>query len=223
MSIFQHISPAEAGFIRRYFDGIDHAVARELVYGKTTYEEFLTATLGRLMDQHSPFQSLLDYPHRKLSEDLDACGSGNHTTIEFETHEHSKSRANPIRADLGIILKLEGSPHRKPLEKAVLVESKRLYPTRNLFRLSSEYEAYKDGQQQELIKVEQRFISGFVYYFLYNPTLSEFDERSAAVIRAYENQNTNRASLIASYKMHLQYITTGATSGSSFYALTYYM
>ncbi len=83
MSLFQQVSPAEAAFVRRYFDAIDHAISRELVSGETAYEEFLTATLGRLMDQKSPFQALLEYPLRALNEDLEKCGSGNQVLVEF--------------------------------------------------------------------------------------------------------------------------------------------
>lgn len=191
MSLYQQVSPAETEFIRRYFDGIDHAISRELTAGETTYEEFLTATLGRLMDQGSPFQALLEYPLRALNEDLNACGSGNYVIVEFETHEHSKSSARSIRADLGIIIRFEGPLQSKTIEKAVLIEAKRLYPTRDCFNLSSRYEAFKLDQLKALLKVEKKYGRNFVYYFLYNPTLFAFDKQSAEIIRAYENQNEN--------------------------------
>ena len=67
---------AEMGYLRAFFDGVDFAITRELGSERVAYEEFLTPTLGRLLDAGSPFQSLLMYPVAKLNDDLASCGSG---------------------------------------------------------------------------------------------------------------------------------------------------
>ena len=72
-------------------------------------------------------------------------------------------------------------------EKAILVESKRLYPFKKTYSIHSQYSAFKKNQYEFLIGIAQKYDWNGVYYFLYNPSLEAFDEKSRQIIRAMEN------------------------------------
>ena len=146
-----HLSKLEVLYLERFFNGVDYAIAKELDTADVAYEEFLTPTLGRLLDDRSPFQSLLPYPAKKLNADLGECGSGNQLNIEFETHEHTKSHSGSVsHADLGIVFRRENPILGETTEKALIVESKRLYPIRKKYTLQSKYAAFSAEQYKTL-------------------------------------------------------------------------
>lgn len=181
---------AEIGYLRKFFDEVDFAITRELSSDRVAYEEFLTPTLGRLLDSASPFQSLLDYPIAKLNEDLESCGSGRKISIEFETHEHAKKYSGSVsHADLGIIVRFEATHGSSAIsEKAILVESKRIYPNRKTYKISCRYEGFTKDQYIALKELGNKHSAiRDIYYFLYNPPLGSFDKASAQTIRAIEN------------------------------------
>jgi hypothetical protein len=194
MNSHSTLSLPEILFVKNFFDGVDFAIAKELESVEVAYEEFLTATLGRLLDGRSPFQSILDYPLRALNQDLSECGSGNQVAMEFETHEHAKGFSGSVsHADLGIVFRRENPLLGTTVEKAVLVESTRLYPTRKRYTMRSRYRGFDSDQYEKLKGIARKHDWNGVFYFLYNPPLSAFEDRSMQVIRAIENQS--RASL----------------------------
>jgi hypothetical protein len=179
---------AEILYLRNYFHSVDKAISSELDSATVAYEEFLTPTLGRLLDSRSPFQALLEYPLKQLNQDLAECGSGNKLLVEFETHEHAKGFSGSVsHADLGIILRQESPLTGEFIEKAILVESKRLYPVKDKYSLRSRYTGFDLQQFNSLSAIAKTYDQSGVYYFLYNPSLTAFDDTSAKVIRALEN------------------------------------
>ena len=179
---------AEILYLRNYFHSVDKAISSELDSATVAYEEFLTPTLGRLLDSRSPFQALLEYPLKQLNQDLAECGSGNKLLVEFETHEHAKGFSGSVsHADLGIILRRESPLTGEFIEKAILVESKRLYPVKDKYSLRSRYTGFDPQQFNSLSAIAKTYDQNGVYYFLYNPGLIAFDDTSAKVIRALEN------------------------------------
>ncbi|MFH1648439.1 MAG: hypothetical protein ABIA11_01745 [Patescibacteria group bacterium] len=177
----------EASYIRRFLDGVDRVVTDEMQSGRSLLEESLTFVLARLLDGQSTFQRILDYPIEKLNVDLDACGSGTQMSIEFETNEHKKSFESAVsHADLGIVVRRESSIFGPSYTKAIIVQSKKLYPSKDTYSLRSAYEAFDPAQFQELKKVASEYSWDGVCYFLYNPKLDAFSEDEAKIVRALE-------------------------------------
>jgi hypothetical protein len=177
----------ETSYIRKFLDGVDKAVTDEMQSGRSLLEESLTFLLARLLDGQSTFQRILDYPLENLNVDLDACGSGTQMSIEFETNEHKKSFESAVsHADLGIVLRRESSIFGPAYTKAIIVQSKKLYPLKTHYGLRSAYEAFDPGQFQELKKVASKYSYDGVCYFLYNPRLDAFPEEEAKLVRAME-------------------------------------
>lgn len=156
--------------------------------GRSLLEESLTFVLARLLDGQSTFQRILEYPLEKLNMDLDACGSGTQMSIEFETNEHKKSFESAVsHADLGIVIRRESSIFGPSYTKAIIVQSKKLYPSKDRYSLRSSYEAFDPGQFQELKKVASKYSWDGVCYFLYNPRIDAFsEEEEAKILRALE-------------------------------------
>jgi len=177
----------EASYIRRFLDGVDRVVTDEMQSGRSLLEESLTFVLARLLDGQSTFQRILDYPIEKLNVDLDACGSGAQMSIEFETNEHKKSFESAVsHADLGIVVRRESSAFGPSYTKGIIVQSKKLYPSKDKYSLRSAYEAFDPAQFQELKKVASKYSWDGVCYFLYNPKLDAFSEEEAKTVRALE-------------------------------------
>lgn len=189
--MFSFFSEVEAGYLRRFFDGVDYAVSRELAMDEVAYEEFLSPMFGRLLDGRSPFQSVLTYPIRALNADLDECGSGHRLKVEFETIEHAKSFSGAVsHADLGIVFRYENPAFGERVEKSILVECKRLYPAQRKYKLRSRYEGFDAAQFLALKGIDEKHGWGNVFYFLYNPVLEAFEPTDLALIRALENRMT---------------------------------
>ena len=184
------LSQPEILYLKRFFDAVDSAVTAEVNTARVAYEEFLSPVLGRLLDDSSPFQSLLSYSSRQLNLDLAECGSGNRVDVTFETNEHAKGfSGRTSHADLGIVFRRENPLLGARIEKAILVECKRLYPTKKQYTVRSRYDGFEKKQYNELKKFAENYGWNGVYYFLYNPSLEAFEERSRQVIRAWENTN----------------------------------
>jgi len=187
--MFPFFSDVEAGYLRRFFDGVDYAVSRELAIDEVAYEEFLSPMFGRLLDGRSPFQSVLAYPLRALNADLDQCGSGHKLKVEFETIEHAKGFSGSVsHADLGIVFRYENPAFGERVEKAILAECKRLYPLHREYKLRSRYEGFDAAQFTALEAIDSKHGWGTTYYFLYNPVLEAFEPSDANLIRALENR-----------------------------------
>lgn len=179
----------ELTFLRRFFDGVDKAVTEEMQAGRVLLEESLTFVLARLLDGESTFQKILDYPLGNLNVDLERCGSGSQVKIELETNEHKKSFESAVsHADLGIILRREHSVFGPSLTKAVIVQSKKLYPAKDKYRLVSAYEGFDVPQFKALREIASTHDWDGVCYFLYNPKLDAFEEANAKVIKAMESR-----------------------------------
>lgn len=177
----------EASYIRRFLDGVDRVVTDEMQSGRSLLEENLTFVLARFLDGQSTFQRILDYPIEKLNVDLEACGSGAQMSIEFETNEHKKSFESAVsHADLGIVVRRESSIFGPSYTKAIIVQSKKLYPSKDRYSLRSAYEAFDPAQFQELKKIASTYSWDGVCYFLYNPKLDAFSEEEAQIVRALE-------------------------------------
>jgi len=177
----------EATYVRRFFDGVDGRITDEMQKGRSLLEESLTFVLARLLDGQSTFQRILDYPLDELNSDLDACGSGTQLSIEFGTNEHKRSFESAVsHADLGIVVRQDASVFGPSFTKAVIVQSKRLYPTKDRYCLRSAYDAFDSAQFLELKKLASIHGWGGVCYFLYNPRLKAFMEEDANIIGALE-------------------------------------
>jgi len=189
---FPHLlSHPEVLYLKRFFDAVDFAVTAEVNTARVAYEEFLSPVLGRLLDDSSPFQSLLSYSSRQLNSDLAECGSGNHIDVRFETNEHAKGFSGKTsHADLGIVFRRENPILGPAIEKAILVESKRLYLGKNSYTVRSRYDGFDEKQYKELKNFAKNYGWESIYYFLYNPSLEAFEEGSRQVIRAWENSHT---------------------------------
>lgn len=152
----------------------------------------LSPMSGRLLDGRSPFQAVLAYPIRALNADLDECGSGHKLKVVFETLEHAKNFSGSVsHADLGIVFRYENPAFGEQVEKAILVECKRLYPLHREYKLRSRYEGFDPGQFAALESIDSS--GGTKYYFLYNPVLEAFGPTDASLIRALENRMTRLA------------------------------
>lgn len=184
------ISIPEILYLRKFFEGVAFAVSKELAVETVAYEEFLSPLLGRLLDERSPFQSLLPYPVRALNADLAECGSGDRVTIEFETNEHAKGfSGKESHVDLGIIFRRENPLFGWAIEKAILVECKRLYPgPSGRYMYNSGYDGFRPKQYAELKQTADDYGWDSVFYCLFNPCLDAFEDRSAKIIRALENR-----------------------------------
>ncbi len=159
---------------------------------EVAYEEFLSPMFGRLVDGRSPFQSVLAYPIRALNADLDQCGSGHRLKVEFETIEHAKGFSGSVsHADLGIVFRYENPAFGERVDKAILVECKRLYPLHREYKLRSRYEGFDAAQFAALEAIDSKHGWGTIYYFLYNPVLEAFEPNDANLIRALENRMTH--------------------------------
>ncbi len=179
----------EAFYIRRFLDGVDKVVTDEMQKGRSILEENLTFVLARLLDGESTFQRILEYPLKKLNMDLDACGSGVQMSIEFETNEHKKSFESAVsHADLGIVIRRESSIFGPSYTKAIIVQSKKLYPLKDRYSLRSSYEAFDPDQFQNLKNVASKYSRDGVCYFLYNPRIDAFSEEEAKILRALESR-----------------------------------
>ena len=64
------LSQPEILFLKKFFNAIDYSISKELDNSEVAYEEFLTPTLGRLLDGRSPFQSILSYSLKDLGAAL---------------------------------------------------------------------------------------------------------------------------------------------------------
>jgi hypothetical protein len=158
---------------------------------EVAYEEFLSPMFGRLLDGRSPFQSVLAYPVRALNADLEQCGSGHKLKVEFETIEHAKGfSGSTSHADLGIIFRYDNPAFGEHVEKAILVECKRLYPLHRAYKLRSRYEGFDAAQFAALENIDSKHGWGTTCYFLYNPVLEAFEPTDAKLIRALENRMT---------------------------------
>jgi hypothetical protein len=177
----------EVIYLRRFFDGVDKAVTDEMQAGRTLLEESLTFVLARLLDGQSTFQRILDYRLDSLNADLDACGSGSRMSIEFETNEHKKSFESAVsHADLGIVVRREASVFGSSYTKALIVQSKKLYPLKDFYSLRSVYGGFDAEQFRELKKLASKYGWDGVCYFLYNPRLDAFPEDEAKTLGALE-------------------------------------
>lgn|GEM_PF-2348743 len=177
----------ENSYLRRFFDGVDKAITEEMQSGRSLLEENLTFVLARLLDEQSTFQRILDYPLEKLNADLEACGSGAQVSIEFETNEHKKSfEAAVSHADLGIVVRREGSIFGGPYTKGIIVQSKKLYHWKNRYSLRSAYEGFDPVQFTNLRDIASKYGRRGVFYFLYNPKIDAFPEEEAKILVALE-------------------------------------
>lgn len=188
----------EITYLRKFFDEVDRAITEEMQAGKSLLEENLTFVLARLLDEKSTFQRMLDYSVQKLNADLDNCGTGAQVSIEFETNEHKRHFESSVSyADLGIVLRRECSVLDPGYTKAIIVQSKKLYPGKERYSLYSRYEGFKENQFLALKKIASHYCMEGVIYFLYNPKLEAFSEDDAKILMALESR------LISSRMNHL--------------------
>ena len=144
----------EVSYLKRFFDGVDRVITDEMQAGKTLMEEGLTFVLARILDGQSIFQNILEYPINALNKDLERCNSGTQLSIEFETNEHKKSFESSVsHADLGIVLKQERSVFGPEYKKAVIVQSKKLYPVKDKYNLFCGYDAFSPDQFVKLTEI----------------------------------------------------------------------
>lgn len=177
----------EKAFLRRFMDGVDLAVSSELQAGQRLLEDNLTFVLGRLLDDASTFQRLLKYPSEELNRDLSSCSSGHQVTVRFETHEHTKAYEGTVSfADLGIVVHREHSVFGQADTKAVLVQSKKLYPDQHGYSLSSRYGGFDLEQYRNLVRLARTLDPLGVAYFFYNPRLEAFADGEGDVVTALE-------------------------------------
>ncbi len=179
----------ESTFLKNFFDEVDKTITEEMQSSESVMEESLTFVLARLLDGKSTFQRLLDYSLQQLNDDLERCGSGSRVTIEFETNEHKKSFESSVSfADLGIILKRDHSIFGPSYTKAIIVQSKKLYPRKDSYRIHCGYDAFDIKQFQGLKKIASKYGWRGVLYFLYNPKLHAFHENDAKILKALESK-----------------------------------
>lgn len=192
MRLSSLVSLPEILHIKKFFDGVDSFVSREIDKEHLAYEESLSFLFGRLLDESSAFQAALPYRLPHLNDDLAECGGGNQLHIEFETNEHAKGfSGSTSRVDLGIIFRFNNPGLGQTVEKAILVECKRLYPEKGVYSLNSVYRGFKEKQYKDLKDIANKYGKGGIYYFLYNPILASFEDKSGQHIRALENQQFN--------------------------------
>lgn len=179
----------EVSYLKKFFDGIDQVITDEMQAGKTLMEEGLTFVLARVLDGQSTFQKILEYPIDDLNKDLEKCNSGTQLSIDFETNEHKKYFESSVsHADLGIVLKQERSVFGSEYKKAIIIQSKKLYPGKEQYNLFCGYDAFSPEQFVELKKLGSKYGSKGVCYFLYNPKADAFSEDEAKVIMALETR-----------------------------------
>jgi hypothetical protein len=179
----------ETAFLRKFFDEVDHAVTDEMKAGKSLSEENLTFVLARLLDGQSTFQRMLNYSIQNLNFDLERCGTGAQISIEFETNEHKKHFESTVsHADLGIVLRRERSVLGPEYTKAIIVQSKKLYPVKTQYSLYSQYGGFDGNQFLALKKIASEYSWDGVIYFLYNPRLEAFSEEEAKILSALESR-----------------------------------
>lgn len=179
----------EVSYLKRFFDGVDRVITDEMQAGKTLMEEGLTFVLARVLDGQSTFQKILEYPINALNKDLEKCNSGTQLSIEFETNEHKKSFESAVsHADLGIVIRQEGSVFGSEYKKAIIVQSKKLYPRKEKYDLFSGYDAFSPEQFSKLDEIGSNYGRKGVCYFLYNPKIDAFSEEEATVLMALESR-----------------------------------
>lgn len=180
----------ELSYLRRFWAGVDRAIAAEMKSGDRVSEENLTFLLGRLLDGGSTLQEMLEYRLDNLNRDLEQCGTGCQIDIEFTTNEHTKDfEAHVSFADLGIVLRQEHSPIAPGRTKAILVQSKKLYPSREGdYAMHASYGGFNPDQFRNLRKRAEEYDWDGIVYFLYNPLLAAFREDDARVLRAAESR-----------------------------------
>ncbi|MGE5342533.1 MAG: hypothetical protein ACM3SY_13745 [Candidatus Omnitrophota bacterium] len=183
------VGEPEVMFLRKFFDEVDHAVTNEMQAGKSLLEENLTFVLARLLDGESTFQRMLNYSIQDLNSDLERCATGTQISIEFETNEHKRYFESTVsHADLGIVLRREGSILNPEYTKAIIVQSKKLYPVKTQYSLFSQYGGFDGNQFLALKKIASDYSWNGVIYFLYNPRLEAFSEEEAKILRALESR-----------------------------------
>ena len=179
----------EVSYLKRFFDGVDRAITDEMQAGKTLMEEGLTFVIARVLDGQSTFQKILEYPIDALNKDLEKCNSGTQLSIEFETNEQKKSFESAVsHADLGIVIKQEGSVFGSEYKKAIIVQSKKLYPGKDKYGLLCGYDAFSPEQFAKLDEIGSNYGQKGVCYFLYNPKIDAFSEEEATVLMALESR-----------------------------------
>lgn len=177
----------ETAYLRRFFDCVDVAVTEEMQAASALLEDNLTFLLCRLLDGESTFQRILTYPLKRLNEELAGCGTGTQIAIDFETNEHKRSFEGAVsHADLGIVLRRDHSIFGPAYTKAVVVQSKKLYRHKDVYRLDSGYDGFDKNQFTRLKAIASKYDRNGVFYFLYNPMLEAFNERDAEILKALE-------------------------------------
>lgn len=191
----------ELTYFRRFFDAVDAAMTAEIQAGRSLLEESLTFLLGRLLDGASTFQQILPYTVRHLNSDLGACGTGAQVVVDFTTNEHTKAfESNVSWADLGIVVHREHSVLGPEYTKAVIVQSKKLYPSRDAdYGLGCQYGGFNPAQFSELKRLASTHDWDGVAYFLYNPPLEAFNADDQRIMTALEAQLTGQAGWLAGF------------------------
>jgi hypothetical protein len=72
--------------------------------------------------------------------------------------------------------------------KAIIIQSKKLYHSKDKYSLYSRYEGFKEKQFLALKQIASRYCWDGVVYFLYNPKLAAFSEDDAKILRALETR-----------------------------------
>lgn len=177
----------ETRYLRRFFDAVDAAVSAELQMGRSINEESLTFLLGRLLDGQSTFQRMLDYSLDTLNADLLECGTGSQVSVEFTTNEHTKAFEGAVSyADLGIVVRREHSVLGPAYTKALIVQSKKLYPDKGEYGVFSRYDGFDKAQFSQLKAIASKYDWSGVAYFLYNPKLEALVEQDREIVKALE-------------------------------------
>lgn len=179
----------ETGILWRYFDGVSTALAARLTDGFSAKEDHLTFLLMELMDEGRTARHVLEYPLSKAKADL-ADGDGAVTLdMRFETSPHSSAvESRYSGADLGIVFVRE-HPLLGRQERGVLLQAKRLFPSRKdgVFDFGAEYRHFDPKQYKLLELLRQRFSAyRAVFYLWYNPSLAAFDDDAGKLIRSLE-------------------------------------
>lgn len=177
----------ETAYLRRFFDAVDAGITAELQAGHKLLEQSLTFLLGRLLDGKSTFQRMLEYPIDRLNADLAECGTGTQVSVEFTTNEHTKTFESSVSyADLGIVVRRDSSVFGPTYTKAIIVQSKKLYPNSNDYRVSCRYGGFDKDQYSKLRQLAKKYDWSGIVYFLYNPRLEAFDKKDQDILRALE-------------------------------------
>jgi hypothetical protein len=173
----------------RFFDGVSDAIASRMNFGSPANEENLTFLLCELMDQNLVSNHVLKYSFSQTKEDLEKSDTGITIQLGFETREHNKSfESNYSGSDIGIIFEV-----RHPLfgqsERAILLQAKKLFPKpkREFYDLDSNYRHFDHKQFTFLRSLNSTLdLGNSIFYLLYNPSSSGFDEQYQSTIRAWE-------------------------------------